>query len=138
MTTHYQISDATNGLDIGSTNRFATKAEAIECAKALDALDEGWDCEVQAVDSVTGVVTGCVWGAETWGAWDEQPETWTAAQCWPDFAGAMQSLGVTSETTDEQTESIAAREAPKAAVALGCVTDVDEFAAAMRAYRDEL
>jgi hypothetical protein len=49
----------------------------------------------------------------------------------------MQSLGVTSETTDEQIESIAQREAPKAAAALGCATDADEFAAAMRAYRDE-
>jgi len=64
--------------------------------------------------------------------------TWTAAQCWPDFTDAMTTLGVTSETTDEQIESIAQREAPKAARALSVETDADEFAAAMRTYRDEL
>lgn len=138
MTTYYQISDATNGTNIGTANRFASKDEAIECAKALDAQGEGWDCEVQAVDAATGRVTGCVWGAETWGTWDEQPATWTAAQCWPDFTEAMRALGVTAETSDEQIEALAAREAPKAAAELGCATDATEFADAMRAYRDEL
>jgi len=60
-----------------------------------------------------------------------------AAQCWPDFTEAMSTLGVSMRTTDEQIEAIAAREAPKAAAALGCKTDVEEFAEAMRAWRDE-
>ena len=62
---------------------------------------------------------------------------WTAAQCWPDFTDAMRTLGVSMHTTDEQIGAIAAREAPKAAAALGCKTDVEEFAEAMRAWRDE-
>lgn len=133
MTTYFQISDATHGTDIGAENRFATKDEAIKCAKALDALDEGWDCEVQAVDAATGRVTGCVWGSDTWGTWDER----TAAQCWPDFTDAMATLGVTATTTDAEIDAIAGREAPKAAAALGCTTSVEEFADAIRAWRDE-
>lgn len=62
---------------------------------------------------------------------------WTAADCWPDFTSAMDALGVTAESTDADIEAVAMREAPKAAKALGCETSVQEFAEAMRAWRDE-
>lgn len=64
-------------------------------------------------------------------------KTMTAAQCWPDFTDAMETLGVSAATTDAEIDAIAAREAPKAAAALGCVTDAEEFAEAIRAWRDE-
>lgn len=60
-----------------------------------------------------------------------------AAQCWPNFTEAMRALGVSMHTTDEQIDATAAREAPKAAAALGCETDAEEFAEAMRAFRDD-
>lgn len=63
--------------------------------------------------------------------------TWTAAQCWPNFTDAMATIGLTAETTDEQIDEIAAREAPEAARALGVETDAEEFAEAIRAFRDE-
>lgn len=62
---------------------------------------------------------------------------WTAAECWPDFTEAMLALGITMTMSDERIAEIAATEAPKAAAALGVETDADEFAGAMRAWRDE-
>jgi hypothetical protein len=65
--TTYQIKDSDIGLVPEGT--FDNRAEAVRAARALD--DQGYDCQVIAVDAATGRVTGCVYGRDTWGSWDE-------------------------------------------------------------------
>lgn len=63
---------------------------------------------------------------------------WTAAQCWASYDDSMRACGITAATSDDQIDAIAEREAPRAAEALGgdAETDAEEFAAAMREWRD--
>jgi hypothetical protein len=65
--TTYQIKDSDIGLVPEGT--FDSKDEAIRAARALD--DQGYDCEVFAIDTSTGYATGCVYGRDVWGSWDE-------------------------------------------------------------------
>jgi len=63
---------------------------------------------------------------------------WTASDCWPNWAEAMDELGVRADTTDAELRLFAEREAPRAAASLGVVTDTEQFYEAFVAYRDEL
>jgi hypothetical protein len=63
MTSIYEIRDVQEGtLPDG---RFDSRADAIRAAKELD--DQGFDCEVFAIDVATGYATGCVYGRDVWG-----------------------------------------------------------------------